>query len=138
MDLALLDVVGPYPASVHDYDLESRTWRAVHASVSIETTPFHGDATSAWQCFKIYQADARGHISVMVGKEGLISQLSCHEHILRHLSTKQCVDNLVREYVHEYTCCCKTCVYVCVLSIPMHTATASSCHLACVSRILCV
>jgi len=115
VDLALLDVVGPYSASIHDYDMETRTWTAVHASVSIENMPFHGDSASAWRCFKIYQADARGHIHVLVGKESLMSQLSCHEHVLRHLSTKQCVDKMV--CVCVCVCVCRllqTCVCLCV------------------------
>lgn len=119
MDLALLDVVGPYSASIHDYDMETRTWTAVHASVSIENMPFHGDGTSAWRCFKIYQADARGHIHVLVGKESLMSQLSCHEHVLMHLSTKQCVDKMVRVRV----CVSRlreTCECVCVCAQHCH------------------
>ena len=100
--------------------METRTWTAVHASVSIENMPFHGDGTSAWRCFKIYQADARGHIHVLVGKESLMSQLSCHEHVLRHLSTKQCVDKMVCVCVCVCVCagyCRRVCVCVCVFCV---------------------
>lgn len=96
VDLALLDVIGPYLASVHTYDVPTRTWRAVHASVSIEKAPFHGSAASAFRCYKIYQADDRGHICISVGKEGhLMSQTYCHEQVLRQLCMEQCVNELV-------------------------------------------
>ena len=97
VDFALLDVIGPYPASVHSYDIPTRTWKAAHASVSIEKAPFHGDAMSEFRCYKVYQADDRGHIRVCVGKEGrLMSQNQCHEQVLRQLCMEQCIKELVR------------------------------------------
>jgi hypothetical protein len=101
-DLALLDVIGPYPASVHSYDVQTRAWKAVHASVSIEKTPFHGDAKSEFQVYKIYQADDRGHIKISVGKEKrLLSQTSCHEQVLRQRCVEQCIEELVRRAAND-------------------------------------
>ena len=92
IDLSLLDVVGPFGASVHTYDVATRTWDATHAAVSIEQTPFAGDIHSAWRCFKIYHSDRDGRVLVLVGKESVMSQMTCHDHVLSQLIARDCVE----------------------------------------------
>ena len=92
IDLSLLDVVGPFGASVHTYDVATRTWDATHAAVSIEQTPFAGDIHSAWRCFKIYYSDRDGRVQVLVGKESVMSQRTCHDHVLSQLIARDCVE----------------------------------------------
>jgi hypothetical protein len=92
VDLALLDVLGPYPASIHNFNVETQTWCAVDAAVSIEKKPFYGNVASKFQCFKVYNADERGHIHVCVGKEGHMSTELCQDHVLKHQSVKVCVN----------------------------------------------
>lgn len=96
IDFSLLEVIGPYAASIHNYDSDTRTWNAEHASVSIEKTPLSGDSKSAFRCYKIYHSDHTGRVHLCVGKESLMSQKSCHEQVLRQLVIQQCVENLVR------------------------------------------
>lgn len=89
---------------MHSYNVQTRVWKAGHASVSIERTPFHGDAKSEFQVYKIYQADDLGHIKISVGKEKrLLSQTSCHEQVLRQLCVQQCIEELVRRAAKDRT-----------------------------------
>lgn len=94
VDLALLDVIGPYPASIHDYDVSTQTWHAEHASVSIERSPFHGNSLSKYRCYKIYHAGADGRIHLCVGKEGITSQISWQSELLQQKCVMECVEKL--------------------------------------------